>query len=222
MATTRCRFCGVEIEYDDLNIPYRILPTVCDPCYAEATKKPPVKVVRWTDGLPYDAWDQELGNKAVLNRIGAVAFKDKAPAYGLLYVVGGVRTGKTVSLCELARTAEIRGFGGRYVSCPDLLDGYSRALGDDGDGSAYANRYANEPGVLIVDDLGVGRLTERGIELLYRVFNKRMETKESSTWITSNWTIDQVGEWIMRASREEITAQRIARRLAERAVVVQL
>jgi DNA replication protein DnaC len=136
--------------------------------------------------------------------------------------VGGVAAGKTVSVCALARTARERGWTGRYTSCPDLLEGYSMSLKGDSDDTDYAARFANEKGILIIDDLGVGRLTERGIELLYRIFNKRMENQHAVTWVTSNWTIDKVGEWIMKAGKEELTAQRIARRIAERAVVVQL
>jgi DNA replication protein DnaC len=226
METSNCIHCGTLLEFEpchDMGLS-KLRPTLCDTCYAKIPPEPSERreVESWTDHLPYKTWDEAKGNRAVLNKIGQAAFKNRLPRTGVLYVVGGVAAGKTVSVCALARTARERGWTGRYTSCPDLLEGYSMSLKGDSDDTDYAARFANEKGILIIDDLGVGRLTERGIELLYRIFNKRMENQHAVTWVTSNWTIDKVGEWIMKAGKEELTAQRIARRIAERAVVVQL
>jgi DNA replication protein DnaC len=103
----------------------------------------------------------------------------------------------------------------RFLLAPAVLLEYTFTLASGGTGSSLPAKLSLPRELLILDDLGAGKVTDRGVELLFMVLDMRM-VRRAPLWITSNLTVKELGAWIMRNDpSQQINGQRIVRRLYE-------
>lgn len=114
-----------------------------------------------------------------LKRCRLVASGDVPDAF----LHGGYGTGKT----HLA-IAALQEFGaGQFWKAPDMLDWIrQRAYGDGAGTEAALERFRDDKGLLVVDDLGTEKSTDWASEQMYRILDARYD-RILPTIITSNF-----------------------------------
>lgn len=185
--------------------------TVCDLCEkAVVSREEALRVEERCKVLPYPHWDSLRGKEAAFAKIHKRAFGNKRAKS--IYVCGSVGSGKTTGVCRCAReAASVMSL--RFKLMPALLLQYSTELSNGG--SKLPEQLSNPSELLILDDLGTGKITDRGVELLFIVLDLRM-ARQAPTWITSNLMIHEVGEWVARNDQSQtVQGKRITRRLYE-------
>jgi hypothetical protein len=185
-----CLQCGAVWEFDQ-DPGYSLKPNICRFCdgwnrAAFFNHRLQAREARRFATLPIDDYVPALGNTTLLNRI--VAAGDCS-----LYIVGPNRIGKTRSVCAAARrmtgdTAFL------YVRWIDAVATYRTALVQTaGEADGYRRKLSGFYGVLIVDDVGLGKESERSAELLYDLADCRLQAGHT-TWWTSNRTPDELAD----------------------------
>lgn len=215
-----CKLCGSDIEYT-WRSEYPVLkPTVCDPCYEKIQRDRKAK--RSGATLPFDEWDFKRGNNVLLKHILNTSLGSTKPEEGRwpnsLFIHGRTGLCKTRAVCEAARRFTEVGGEVSYLSAHKGMSRYSELLGQSmAEAGRYQNRIASFRGLLLLDDLGVGSITERSLEFLFAIADGRL-ADNLPTWITSNYDYTRLQKWIGRSDAEY--AERIVRRIADLAVVV--
>jgi len=218
-AKCKCSVCGKEMEYTIIpEIPFAH-PTLCPECNAKRKEEEKEREVQKSvermnaevEQLPYPDWDCSIGNNRLRNTIGTSVFKDKHLTGKSLYIHGETGCGKTRSVCSVARTIIERDDHVKYIHCLRMLSGYSNEFVNGG-AEEYLTKLGRDKRIIIVDDLGVGRVTERGAELLYYLIDERLINK-LPTWITSNLEPKYLGQWFPEGLQDY--SDRITRRIYE-------
>lgn len=147
-------------------------------------------------------YDPEKGNAVILawlrkNRNRSVYIAD---AYG---------SGKTRAVCHAGLALAKRGVGVMYCSSTDLARRVARQWRDEKSSDPVAE--AQDCELLILDDLGKEKLTERAAETIFSVVDARYRDAKQ-LWITSNHSINGV------SARMDDIGVAIARRLREMCV----
>jgi len=93
-----------------------------------------------------------------------------------------------------------------------MLRAYSQSLLDGSMDGLLARLH--KPDVLIIDDFGEGKLTERGLELLYMIVDKRL-ILQKPVWFTSNLALNHTINWMAHDTLTRIRATRILTRIDE-------
>lgn len=221
--TAKCKMCGAEIQYVGIDGFPGFAPTVCNQCdkaidqgeetarNAEHQRELQDKI----DQLPYRQWDQKIGNVDLLNRIGGVVFQDKKPTGKSLYIHGSTGKCKTRAICEIARLCIIRGGDAVFKSAPRMMAEYAaEAAKGMLNGQSYVDQLVFNRGAVIIDDIGVGKRTERSDEFLYQLIDGRLIDKRP-LWITSNMNPDALSAWL-----GQDYGPRIVRRLCDMCVQI--
>jgi len=209
-----CKVCGTGIQYQWRGCYPFLKPTVCDKCYEalERDRKHDEQIAL----LPYQKWDFKIGNNTVLKSILISAFGETRPSGEFchsLYINGRTGLCKTRAVCEAAARYIRAGGSVCYKSCHKAMARYSELLGQSmTSAKAYTNESCAFKGLLILDDLGVGTITERSLEWMFAVIDERLSGRKP-TWITSNYNYDRLIKWITRADPEY--AERIVRRISD-------
>jgi len=235
--TAKCRECGCEFEYEDRKSEYfeSFVPTVCDRCFlinekAEAILEEKHRIqdiMSMSAGYSQDIsdwpeWNNTLGNKELRNNIGKAMLNGNKLSGERLWLwskKSGVN--KTYSCIDVCRTAIKRGIPVLLWEWNNLQNRYSTKCGDNR-GEAFTKYMQNFKSLLFIDDIGVGPLTTRGVELLYAIFNVRYN-KKLPTLITSNYKTDGadgISKWITRFSPAD--ADRISRRMKNLCTVIEV
>lgn len=130
------------------------------------------------------------------------------------YLHGPVGTGKTYALMAAAIIlAPYRRTRCRVVPFGELLDQARAAWrSNGGDGYDWVADAARKP-VLLLDELGEGKLTEGYASELYRVVDWRYE-RMLPTLCASNLTLPELGKSLARGT-DDVTARRTVSRLRE-------
>lgn len=136
-----------------------------------------------------------------------------------LVITGKSGTGKSHILMALARRACEQQLVVRYARCVDLLDDLHAGLAD----GTYARRLKAwaKPGLLIIDDVGLGQVRKRDDEptAAHTLFNliERRHAKVS-TAITSNIALSEWGRYL----GDSTVAMAILDRLAMQAIRIDI
>lgn len=111
-----------------------------------------------------------------------------------IFIWGVPGTWKTRALCDIGAAMILQGKSLLWLNCPLMLLAYTDTLKD---AKAMAIRTVRDyvaPDILVIDDYGKGKVTERGSELLYTVVNRRFE-KRKPIWYTSNHAPEHTKTW---------------------------
>ena len=129
-----------------------------------------------------------------------------------LYLYGGAGCGKTF-LATLYAKDFIGANCGRVLfgDLPSLLDGIKRTFDSKGGESAYdvMERYIKVD-LLILDDIGVGKLTDWNVGIVYELINRRYNDGRPVI-VTSNYSLESLERRLK--SVDEKSAERIVSRL---------
>lgn len=196
---------------------------MCEKCYDEmVNEEHNIRLARDSLNVPFRMWDFKSGNNAVLRRVLTAAFGSTKPKEGTrvrsIYVHGHTGLCKTRAICEAARRASEVGIPSKFVQAAGILSKYSATFEkSSAEAFRYAAKIASYPFVLIVDDLGVGKVTERGLEFLFLLFDRRL-SEWRETWVTGNYNPKSLMSWIDKTDEEY--SERIVRRLTDLCEVI--
>jgi len=137
----------------------------------------------------FEIWSGDRGsrNLQVLARRRTREFVDCYPGVdrGLLFM-GSVGTGKThLAVAALKELAETKGVPGVYVNAVQLVQ--ELQISFDGGGASREELLApvTEAELLVLDELGAGRLTDWVRDLLYYLINARYMAKRVTLFTTN-------------------------------------
>lgn len=132
-----------------------------------------------------------------------------------LYLFGATGAGKTL-LAALIATEYIRLFKSViFGDVPSLLADL-KATFDKGGTDELLQRYC-DCDLLVLDDLGAGKITDWNVTVLYQIINARYNN-ERTTIVTSNYDLGGLEKILSR--QDSITGKRIVSRLSEMTVPV--
>lgn len=135
---------------------------------------------------------------------------DEEPWQPWLYISGDVGAGKTGAVVPFLLEHIRRGNTGAFITVPDWLasirDSYgSGSVGADEVSPAYAYQ---EVGLLVLDDMGVERVTDWAVEQLFMLINYRA-THRRRTIITSNLNLHDLRQKLSHEDRGRRIPSRI-------------
>ena len=137
----------------------------------------------------FEVWSSDLGSRNLQARARRRTreFVDCYPGVdkGLLFM-GSVGTGKThlavAALTELARTKGVRGL---YVNALDLVQQLQMSFDGGGPSREEILGPVTDSELLVLDEIGAGRLTEWVRDLLYYVINARYMAERVTVFTTN-------------------------------------
>lgn len=128
-----------------------------------------------------------------------------------LYLYGTPGVGKTLLISILGNTLLKAGKKVLFCNTAELLNQLRQRIKSDW--NEELARYQNVP-CLILDDVGVARLTEWGLEQMFRLLDARYE-EGRQTFFTSNYSLKQLQEKLLGSDQfEEAQVLRLISRMA--------
>lgn len=113
-----------------------------------------------------------------------------------LYLHGGVGTGKTWAMVAMFKDLAARGYDAVMWSSADIIHEL-KADFDKTEGRLDFQPYVTEMPVLLIDDIGSGRMTAWVSEQLFEIVNERNQNK-LLTYFTSNHDPESLGRAMNR------------------------
>jgi DNA replication protein DnaC len=184
----KCPECGreLEIEANGFTDSLKGFEVLCDDCCEIRRNKEAIKSERQkfferieSSGIPLElvAWNMEIGNNRL--KCWVEANQDKS-----LLISGESGIGKTRSVCSMgASVAKDKPVV--FWRCSDLCCEISRAAELSMHELSILKRQLRKCGLLILDDLGKEKLTDRTAEVLYDIIDYRYNSLKQ-VWITTN------------------------------------
>jgi DNA replication protein DnaC len=126
----------------------------------------------------YCQYDQERDRFSLLPWI--LERQDKS-----LCISGQYQLGKTHCVAHAGYKMLVAGVGVRFVRCGEWMRNVAAMMGRDMEEAELMISRAKRADLLILDDLGKEKLTDRGGEVLFGLIDER-ERRGKSTWITTN------------------------------------
>lgn len=165
-------------------------------------------------GKTFDDYTVTQGNKKAVE--GAKWFIDNKATRGL-YLFGDVGTGKTFLAALIAQEYAAKGKTVIFGDVPSLLADLKATFGKGGT-EDLLNRYC-DCALLILDDIGAGKVADWNVGILYQVINARYNA-DKLTVATSNCSLQELeGVLTVRDSYgrtvDDLTGKRIVSRLKE-------
>ena len=149
----------------------------------------------------------------------AQAFCDKRPAQGL-YLHGDCGTGKTLLASIIAAEFVSDWVTVKFADVPELLNTLKRSFDKTGESAqAWMDMYCHVD-LLILDDFGVGKISEWNLDIMYQLVNTRYNSRKP-TLVTSNYDLNGLARRLTTAG-DDMTGKRIASRLSEMCVSAKL
>ena len=128
-----------------------------------------------------------------------------------IYLYGTPGIGKTMLVSILGNALLKAGKKVLFSNTAELLNQLRQRI--KGDWNEELARYQNVP-CLILDDMGVARMTEWGLEQMFRLLDARYE-EERQTFFTSNYSLEQLKEKLLGSGQfEEAQVVRLISRMA--------
>jgi len=220
----KCETCGeiIRVDYPDDTVrclaefgvpnPADMLRN-CDGCLVkwEAKRREDYQrkqemLIAQASGIPIERtqWDSEKGNNELLCFV-------KGYGDNSLFIADRYGEGKTWAVCHAASVLIFKNNGlvVKYWLVADLLATLSSLYGENMREAEKIVRELKECDLLILDDFGKEKITDRGGEALFRVLDSRYVSGKR-TWITSNFNgnelsekIGERGDAILRRLREK-------------------
>lgn len=165
-------------------------------------------------GKTFEDYTVTTGNKKAVD--GAKWFLDNKATRGL-YLFGDVGTGKTFLAALIAQEYAAKGKTVIFGDVPSLLADLKATFGKGGT-EDLLNRYYN-CALLILDDIGAGKVTDWNVGILYQIVNARYNA-DKLTIATSNCDFNGLEDVLaVRDSYgrtvDALTGKRIVSRLKE-------
>lgn len=149
----------------------------------------------------------------------ARAFCEKRPSQGL-YFHGACGCGKTFLASIIAREF-VRDYRTvQFADVPDMLNELKRTFDNPHQSAQEILEMYFRLDLLILDDFGVGKISDWNLEIMYQLLNTRYNGSRP-TIVTSNYSLEELPQR-MRTPNDDITGKRIASRLSEMCVSVSL
>ncbi len=196
----RCRFCGCSLPI--VHNPFTGDPIAYGACNCKASRTLKAEEKAKEQIKAEKRAEEKLMKKAKLPKKfwGAVARIKELLTYEIpakdgegLYIFGAVGTGKTETVCALARKELRRGKRVRYINEP-LFFGEMKARYAEAHPEQSAEALVQDAvtvDVLIIDDIGKTKPTTFAVETLYRIIEGRY-AENLTTMVTSNFTLEQL------------------------------
>jgi DNA replication protein DnaC len=218
MPEVECCKCGGKIQYELIELmgtTFNFKPSFCEACIVAQEKLDEEEAEKQRMALALAQlplrYDPKRGNRKAVEMIGTHAFVGGKPSGKSLWIGGKTGAGKTTGCCAVLEIWAKRGNTFKWRKCNDIMNGYSSLLGENcTHAAAYLKDLAYTRSLLIIDDLGVGSITQRGEELLFEIIDTRM-VRGRVTWITSNLKPEGLSGWI----KDSLMAERIIRRVKD-------
>lgn len=185
------------------------------PVIDTAVRMTPCKFARFGSSVPRYAGKSFVDYEVTPDNERAVKmakwFASDKPSL-TLYLYGAPGTGKTFLATLIAQSFDDVIFG----DVPSLLDEIKRTF-DGGHESPQEiiGRYGSCE-LLILDDIGTGKVSDWSVGVLYQIINARYNAKKPLI-VTSNYDLAGLEERLA-TSGDDVTAQRIVSRLGEKVV----
>ncbi|MCP4757064.1 MAG: ATP-binding protein [Proteobacteria bacterium] len=128
--------------------------------------------------------------------------------------IGGTGTGKTGLATAFLIHAVNRGYSGRFIPFPDLIEQLYQSLADGSEGKLIKKLVSYD--CLLIDELGYVEVEPVQVGLFFTLMNKRHKRK--STLVTSNLSFS---EWTQFLKNDQLTAALIDR-LTENSHVINM
>lgn len=180
----RCLVCGgvkgCEVHPQQPNF----RPTICEECEAkrEADRRRAKTLSRICRTLPYPSWDPKLGVTPTLAKVKAAARSMTS-----LYVIGDTGSGKTRAICQAASAKMWDGISVQWRNCAEWSDRLAALAGSSMTDLEREKAAAVSADILILDDLGKGKATERVAATYFDIIDRCIR-EGTLLWITTNRT----------------------------------
>lgn len=227
MTTKTCTDCKQEFETEEVMFGGKVVfaVNICDPCNeraieaikeAQAKEAHKASQIAFWDEVPTLYQDTEI-SRLNANLVAAIAsWKYGAKGIGM---IGKSGAGKTRAAVELLKKFHEQGRSFCFMKATKLTQHAQDKFSDSPEIKNKALeriKKAYNCHILLIDDLGKGRLPATAEELLYDLIDERTERGLPVIW-TSNAGADQLNS-MLSADR----GQPIIRRLAEFSTIVNL
>jgi DNA replication protein DnaC len=124
-------------------------------------------------------------NKKIIKGLHNYALKFEKYKEKSILLVGGVGTGKTMLSCLILKTILENGYTGEFVTIVDMLDRIKQSYNPNINADfGYVDKLCKVD-LLVLDDIGVEKMTEHTYEKIYKVVNNR-DNNNKATIFTSN------------------------------------
>lgn len=127
-----------------------------------------------------------------------------------LYFYGGVGTGKTFLATLIAKEMIRKGEYVVFGSVPGLLDELKQTFNDPQASGEVVLRRFIQCDLLILDDIGVGKLSDWNVGILYQIIDGRDKGKKPTVF-TSNYSLE--GFYSKLEKMDKVAAERLYSRL---------
>lgn len=177
----------------------------------EAMRHLPEVTARWRSGMIGTGMPRHLLGITPNYEMGHLIGRDS----GMLFV-GRSGTYKTTTACAVALgyIAEHLPHYVRYVNVTDMLSSVKATYGRGGDTEDDLIRRWSEVPLLVLDDLGKGKMGEWAVGVIYAVVNRRYESGNPMI-VTTQYSMSELGERIS-ASDDLQSAEALVRRIGEK------
>jgi hypothetical protein len=220
MISKNCITCGSKFDTEEIQIGSKKISFVnyCDPCFekrtaeaqadAEQQRKDALESVFWSSVPPlYRETDPSILNPILTRDVLSWEYQPKG-----IGIRGKSGMQKTRAAVMLLYKIKMQGHSVYFLKSTDIARYATDKFSNDRetqDSALKAIRSAHTARVLLIDDIGKGRLSNAAEELLYDILDKRSERQIPVIW-TSNSTSTQLHDMM-----SEDRGDAIIRRLAE-------
>lgn len=202
-----CRNLG-DHEYETVKISTEGKVTWWLPCPVEIRRRIEEKLPAKYADKTFDDYEVTDDNRKA---VGLVRwFMEHGNGRGI-YLSGGVGTGKTFLAVLIAKNFIERGDYVVFGTMPALLGQLKETFDNPQLSSQTVLRKFINCDLLVLDDVGVGKLSAWNLDVLFQILNGRYERK-TATVLTSNYSLNQLASKI--AEVDSVGAARIQSRLA--------
>lgn len=177
-----CETCGAEVIFHRRVDYSGSLPRQCDGCREREYRIEHRKANFRHCSIPYRDWNPELGNMAMLEKIVTAM----TPAVGGLYLIGDTGAGKSRSMSRYIEISE-QTFETTFIwrNCVEWSDRFSFLASENMRELLREKDEAMNARVLVLDDFGKGKVTERVAACYFDVVDRCVRLKRH-LWISTN------------------------------------
>jgi len=212
-----CSFCDDEVTCEiDENPDFNLKPNICHSCDVKREREHRTRegdTDERCDPIPFADWDDEKGNMKTFNN---VAVSLGCCSKGLI-VFGDTGKGKTRTMAHCAKVQVNKGTRVCWKDCSRLTEEFTWFENNMGAQVEKLKRRILACDILILDDLGKGKMTDFKAAQYFDIFDRlvKMEGKVK-LWVTTNKTPDNLAHYFLDYGRP------IAQRLSDLCELVEV